>query len=89
MKSNLILHFLLTEAPFDIFKILTYLDHIIFSYTAFNLVVLAQSITIIISCTDLVFLLLLLLRGKGGVPWVQIMENELEYLADRGGHGGH
>ena len=30
------------------------------------------------------------LRGKGGgVPWVQIMENELEYLADRGGHGGH
>ena len=30
-----------------------------------------------------------LLRGKGGVPWVQIMENELEYLADRGGHGGH
>ena len=30
-----------------------------------------------------------ILRGKGGVPWVQIMENELEYLADRGGHGGH
>ena len=30
-----------------------------------------------------------LLRGKGGVPWVQIMENEFEYLADRGGHGGH
>ena len=31
-----------------------------------------------------------MLRGKGGgVPWVQIMENELEYLADRGGHGGH
>ena len=29
------------------------------------------------------------LRGKGGVPWVQIMENEFEYLADRGGHGGH
>ena len=29
------------------------------------------------------------LRGKGGVPWVQIMENELEYLDDRGGHGGH
>ena len=28
------------------------------------------------------------LRGKG-VPWVQIMENEFEYLADRGGHGGH
>ena len=28
------------------------------------------------------------LRGKGGgggVPWVQIMENEFEYLADRGG----
>ena len=29
------------------------------------------------------------LRGKGGVPWVQIMENEFEYLADRGDHGGH
>ena len=30
------------------------------------------------------------LRGKGGgVPWVQIMENQFEYLADRGGHGGH
>ena len=28
------------------------------------------------------------LRGKVGVPWVQIMENEFEYLADRGGHGG-
>ena len=28
------------------------------------------------------------LRGKGGVPWVQIMENELEYLADRVGHLG-
>ena len=28
------------------------------------------------------------LRWKG-VPWVQIMENEFEYLADRGGHGGH
>ena len=23
------------------------------------------------------------------MPWVQIMENEFEYLADRGGHGGH
>ena len=23
------------------------------------------------------------------VPWVQIMENELEFLADRGGHCGH
>ena len=29
------------------------------------------------------------LRGKGGVPWVQIMENEFEYLADRGSHGCH
>ena len=29
------------------------------------------------------------LKGEGGVPWVQIMENEFEYLADRGGHGGH
>ena len=28
-------------------------------------------------------------KGEGGVPWVQIMENELEYLDDRGGHGGH
>ena len=25
----------------------------------------------------------------GGVPWGQIMENEFEYLVDRGGHGGH
>ena len=30
-----------------------------------------------------------LLRGKGGVPWVQIMENEFEYLADRGDHDSH
>ena len=29
------------------------------------------------------------LRGQGGLPWGQIMENELEYLVDRGGHGGH
>ena len=29
------------------------------------------------------------LRGKGGVPWVQIMENELECLGDRRGHDGH
>ena len=29
------------------------------------------------------------LWGKGGVPWVQIMENEFEYLVDRGDHGGH
>ena len=30
------------------------------------------------------------IKGEGGgVPWVQIMENEFEYLADRGGHGGH
>ena len=29
-------------------------------------------------------------KGEGGgVPWVQIMEIELEYLDDRGGHGGH
>ena len=27
--------------------------------------------------------------GRGGVPWVQIMENEFEYLADRGSHGSH
>ena len=24
-----------------------------------------------------------------GVPWDQIMENEFEYLSDRGDHGGH
>ena len=24
-----------------------------------------------------------------GVPWDQIMENEFEYLSDRGGHGGN
>ena len=29
------------------------------------------------------------LRGKGGVPWVQIMENEFECLVVRGGDGGH
>ena len=29
------------------------------------------------------------LRGKGGVPWVQIMENELECLGDRRGHDSH
>ena len=29
------------------------------------------------------------LKGAGGVPWGQIMENKFEYLADRGGHGGH
>ena len=28
-------------------------------------------------------------EGGGGVPWVQIMENEFEYLADIGDHGGH
>ena len=28
------------------------------------------------------------LRGQG-VPWDHIMENEFEYLSDRGGHGGH
>ena len=32
---------------------------------------------------------LLSLKGEGGVPWVQIMENEFEYLADIGDHGGH
>ena len=29
------------------------------------------------------------LKGEGGVPWVQIMENELECLGDRRGHDGH
>ena len=28
-------------------------------------------------------------KGAGGVPLGQIMENEFEYLVDRGGHGGH
>ena len=29
-------------------------------------------------------------KGEGGgVPWVQIMENEFEYLADRGDHDSH
>ena len=31
-----------------------------------------------------------LIRGQGGgVPWGQIVENEFDYLVDRGGHGGH
>ena len=33
-----------------------------------------------------------MLRGLGpgrGVRWDQIMENEFEYLSDRGAHGGH
>ena len=29
------------------------------------------------------------IKGEGGVPWVQIMENEFEYLADRGDHDSH
>ena len=30
------------------------------------------------------------LRGQGGgVPWVQIMENEFECLVVRGGNSGH
>ena len=33
--------------------------------------------------------LFFLLRGKGGVPGGQIMENEFEYLTDRGGYGDH
>ena len=28
-------------------------------------------------------------QGGGGVPWVQIMENEFECLVVRGGDGGH
>ena len=28
-------------------------------------------------------------QGGRGVPWGQTMENEFEYLVDRGGHGGH
>ena len=31
----------------------------------------------------------LVVKGEGGVPWVQIMENELECLGDRRGHDGH
>ena len=30
----------------------------------------------------------IVIKGAGGVPWGQIMENEFEYLVDRGGHGG-
>ena len=29
-----------------------------------------------------------LIKGQG-VSWDQNMENEFEYLSDRGGHGGH
>ena len=29
------------------------------------------------------------LRGQGGVPWVQIMENEFDCLVVRGGDSGH
>ena len=32
---------------------------------------------------------ILSLRGQGGVPWVQIMENEFECLVVRRGDGGH
>ena len=32
---------------------------------------------------------LISLRGQGGVPWVQIMENEFECLVVRRGDGGH
>ena len=35
------------------------------------------------------YLEIYLLRGKGGVPGGQIMENEFEYLTDRGGYGNH
>ena len=31
----------------------------------------------------------ILLKGAGGVPWVQIMENEFECLVVRGGDGGN
>ena len=32
----------------------------------------------------------LVFKGEGGgVPWVQIMENELECLGDKRGHDGH
>ena len=29
------------------------------------------------------------LKGEGWGPWGQIMENEFEYLTDRGGYGDH
>ena len=29
------------------------------------------------------------IKGAGGVPWVQIMENEFECLVVRRGDGGH
>ena len=28
-------------------------------------------------------------KTRQGVPWDHIMENEFEYLFDRGDHGGH
>ena len=51
-----------------------------------------ETLFAVTKCLDILLrttIYLLHLRGKGGVPWVQIMENEFEYLADRGGHGGH
>ena len=32
---------------------------------------------------------MVVIKGAGGVPWGQIMENEFENLVDRGVHGGH
>ena len=32
---------------------------------------------------------IMFLNKGSGVPWDQIMENEFEYLSDRGGHVGH
>ena len=31
----------------------------------------------------------MVLKGAGGVPWVQIRENEFECLVVRGSDGGH
>ena len=53
-----------------------YTDHVIFKY---NFIYLKPSPKI----------RFLILRGQGGVPWVQIMENEFECLVVRGGDVGH
>ena len=37
----------------------------------------------------LLLVILTELRGQGGVPWVQIMENEFECLVVKRGDGGH
>ena len=41
------------------------------------------------SSLNSLFTIISFLRGQGGVPWVQIMENEFECLVVRGGDGGN